>query len=149
MGRETRVEQQAGNGPGSGIGADVSVQIQDLMKEANQKKPLQVKDEKGPETDPAMRELKDKIQVEKLPPAVPSWFKQNDRNMDGALSLAEIDKRPATMPMYKCVTEESQNLHRMRENFGTIAGDDELIQFPELYAYNKQHPFQMRGCGGE
>jgi len=52
------------------------------------------------------------------------------------------------MPHYKCVTEESSNLYRMRENFATIAGDDDLIQFPELYAYNKQHPPLMRGCGG-
>jgi hypothetical protein len=47
MGRETRIEQNVGHGPGAGIGADLSLQAQDMMKEgANQKKPLPVKDER-------------------------------------------------------------------------------------------------------
>lgn len=149
MGIETRIEKQAANGQGTGVGSDLSLQAQDLMKEvANQKKPLPNKDVvKGPETDPEIKELKDKMHFEKQPPVAPAWFKGVDTNKDGALSLAEVEKRIATMPHYKCVTEESSNLYRMRDNFATIAGDDNKISFPELYAYNKQHPSRSTGCG--
>lgn len=148
MGIETRIEKHAANGPGTGIGADLSLQAQDLMKEvANQKKPLPHKEVKGPETDPEMKELKDKLHFEKKPPVVPTWFKDADTSKDGLLTRAEVDKAIATMPLYKCVTEQSSNLYRMRDNFATIAGDDNKISFPELYAYNKQHPSRSTGCG--
>lgn len=151
MGVESRIEQsQAGGGNGSSVAALLSAEAQDHMKDvANQKKPLPDKGEKGPETDPEMIALKEQMKFEKKPQPVPDWFKEAS-GKDGLMSRAELEKAIDKLPQYKCPTEESTNLHRMRDNFATIAGDDNLISFPELYAYNKQNPSRfVGGCGGE